>query len=265
MPTIRAVPKGNDRTEGGEVHKPGTVCDALRDVQGEIAMETRHEPCKLCGSDIEYTWRSEYPVLKPTVCDPCYEKIQRDRKAKRSGATLPFDEWDFKRGNNVLLKHILNTSLGSTKPEEGRWPNSLFIHGRTGLCKTRAVCEAARRFTEVGGEVSYLSAHKGMSRYSELLGQSMAEAGRYQNRIASFRGLLLLDDLGVGSITERSLEFLFAIADGRLADNLPTWITSNYDYTRLQKWIGRSDAEYAERIVRRIADLAVVVNAEEVK
>jgi len=265
MPKVKAIPAIAEGSGGGEVYQPRTVCDTLRNPEAEHTVETRHVECRVCGKDVEYRWHSSYPILKPTVCDGCYDKATKHREAQKSLQSLPFGEWDFKKGNNALLKHLLTTSLGSTKPEEGKWPLSMFIHGRTGLCKTRAVCEAAKRWGDVGGVIKYLSAHKGMSKYSELLGVSMADAGRYQNSISGFHGLLIIDDLGVGAITERSLEWLFAIVDGRLTDNLPTWITSNYDYSRLQKWIGRSDSEYGDRVVRRIADLCIVVNSEEVK
>lgn len=203
--------------------------------------------------------------MRPTVCDKCYDKHIAKEKSIGADAGLPFNVWDFKKGNNALLKAILRAAFGSTTPTEKQIPFSLFVHGRTGLCKTRAICEAASRFVAVGGWVRFMSAHKAMAGYSELLGTSMSQAGQYRERVSSYSGLLILDDLGVGAITERSMEFLFSLVDRRVSSTLPTWITSNYDYERLVGWIAKHDTEYAERIVRRISDLCIVIDSERVK
>jgi len=262
MRTVGDILTGITGQERGEVCKPGEVCNPLRNDEDDHAVEARVEPCKVCGTGIQYQWRGCYPFLKPTVCDKCYEALERDRKHDEQIALLPYQKWDFKIGNNTVLKSILISAFGETRPS-GEFCHSLYINGRTGLCKTRAVCEAAARYIRAGGSVCYKSCHKAMARYSELLGQSMTSAKAYTNESCAFKGLLILDDLGVGTITERSLEWMFAVIDERLSGRKPTWITSNYNYDRLIKWITRADPEYAERIVRRISDLCKTVEAVE--
>lgn len=199
------------------------------------------------------------------MCEKCYDEMVNEEhniRLARDSLNVPFRMWDFKSGNNAVLRRVLTAAFGSTKPKEGTRVRSIYVHGHTGLCKTRAICEAARRASEVGIPSKFVQAAGILSKYSATFEKSSAEAFRYAAKIASYPFVLIVDDLGVGKVTERGLEFLFLLFDRRLSEWRETWVTGNYNPKSLMSWIDKTDEEYSERIVRRLTDLCEVIDAE---
>jgi DNA replication protein DnaC len=63
--------------------------------------------------------------------------------------------------------------------------------------------------------------------------------------------ILILDDIGAERRTERALECLYMLIDGRLRRGVPLIVTSNYTIERLEGWFGK---EYGTRLVGRLKE-----------
>jgi len=68
--------------------------------------------------------------------------------------------------------------------------------------------------------------------------------------------VLVLDDLGAEKRTDRALECLYILIDGRLRARAPTVVTTNFEPDALEQWLGD---EYGPRIVGRLREMGEFV------
>lgn len=226
--------------------------------------------CIDCKKEFEYNGSSVMPsFFHPTICDACSKLRIEEEKRKLEQvrlenlqeeiALLPFQDWDCSIGNNSL-----RNTIGRTVFEDGKLNNkSLWIKGDVGCGKTRSVSFVASTVIERGGHVRYEHCRKMLSRYSNEFTNGNAE--NYIEGLGSDRRILILDDYGVGKITERGAELLYTIADDRLIKKLPTWITSNLYPNEIADWFPESKnlQEYAKRIIRRITETFTIIEDKE--
>lgn len=136
---------------------------------------------------------------------------------------------------------------------------SLFVSGETGAGKTRAACEYARGIVATGSRVLYVRAMRAADTYRTQLMADGAAAVAYRDALCDFPGVLIVDDIGAGTDTERSAELWYAVIDARMfirrVSAVPgihsgTIFTTNHS---LDAMAGRL-AEYGPRIARRLAE-----------
>jgi DNA replication protein DnaC len=127
--------------------------------------------------------------------------------------------------------------------------------------KTVSVCALARTARERGWTGRYTSCPDLLEGYSMSL-KGDSDDTDYAARFANEKGILIIDDLGVGRLTERGIELLYRIFNKRMENqHAVTWVTSNWTIDKVGEWIMKAGKEEltAQRIARRIAERAVVV------
>ena len=222
--------------------------------------------CLLCGRPITYEdvilWDKVMHGFKPKHCDPCIAKHNKEEDRKKGAAIweahrkfLPF-RWDKALGNKEAPTAITKEGITDTKTWEPNGRN-LWIGGVSGAGKTTGVCAVLEQMARAGRRWKYEHCPRMMLSYSDSFGKGGGMS--FVNNIAKFRGLLVLDDLGVGKLTDRGREALYCIFDERLARRLTTWVTANLKMTEdsLDAWI--ADEAYAHRIGRRCREMFVEV------
>lgn len=227
-----------------------------------VLTDKRTAKCKMCGAEIQYVGIDGFPGFAPTVCNQCDKAIDQGEETARNAEhqrelqdkidQLPYRQWDQKIGNVDLLNRIGGVVFQDKKPTG----KSLYIHGSTGKCKTRAICEIARLCIIRGGDAVFKSAPRMMAEYAAEAAKGMLNGQSYVDQLVFNRGAVIIDDIGVGKRTERSDEFLYQLIDGRLIDKRPLWITSNMNPDALSAWLGQ---DYGPRIVRRLCDMCVQI------
>lgn len=194
--------------------------------------------------------------LQATICDECSQRMDVDdtEELRACMATIPPEfrqTWDHGRGNTVTLREIIK-GLGKSR--------SIYVHGTWGTCKTRAVCHlAARMIVEKRRRIRFWSCDELAQDISACFKASPTQ-GRTLIREQLTFDVVILDDLGVATVTERVGEAFYSIINGRYQRNLPVWATSNYDAEGLMRRFG---PDYGPKIVRRLTDMCVEVRADE--
>jgi len=224
--------------------------------------------CSVCGKEMEYTIIPEIPFAHPTLCPECNAKRKEEEKERevqksveRMNAEveqLPYPDWDCSIGNN-RLRNTIGTSVFKDKHLTGK---SLYIHGETGCGKTRSVCSVARTIIERDDHVKYIHCLRMLSGYSNEFVNGGAE--EYLTKLGRDKRIIIVDDLGVGRVTERGAELLYYLIDERLINKLPTWITSNLEPKYLGQWFPEGLQDYSDRITRRIYETYNIIDAKRV-
>lgn len=122
---------------------------------------------------------------------------------------------------------------------------SLLFRGHTGLGKTHLSLSIAYEVIEKGYGVCYISSQRLLDKLqNQQFRRDSTDTTDYQQMVQSC-DLLILDDLGAEFSTTFSVAALQNLINGRLSDNRPTIISTNFDSTLLKE-------RYGERIVSRL-------------
>lgn len=181
--------------------------------------------------------------LFPCDCHVRLEDEQRSRELQRISNLDAFLDRTFETFNRTIsgVDHALDAAQVFSRAPEG-W---LFLHGRCGGGKTHLAVAIALDFMARNPHQRVLFAV-----VPDLLDHLRAtfDPGHgvaYDDRFEAIRGaqLLILDDLGTENTTPWAKEKLYQIFNHRYNEQLPTVITSNQDFRKIE-----------ERVLSRILD-----------
>lgn len=234
----------------------------------------------------------------PQVCEKCQPEADRRREEKarlgeiEAAKKKALDELAQRIDESQLPKyelafdpdrHDANAALAAWMIRQ--LDTCMWVYGPTGRGKTRAIQHAARVAMR-DRSVRYWPAYDLAARLTET-------SKHPESQLADIFGadLLILDDLGVSNLTESRLTSLVAIVDRRYigwdqvrrrqGTERPTfgwssygkrrafggqiWITSQVSPEEMVRRLSTVCATDAAALVRRLADMCIVHEAEEVR
>ncbi len=222
--------------------------------------------CLMCDGAFSYEPIEGFPELKPTICEDCDQlrEYEFEQKALRAAhkrkedeiSMLPYPDWDDRRGN-IKLRNEIGKAVFADKDYTNR---SLWVWGESGVGKTTSISCVARILIERGGKVMWTDSFDLLRGYASSFNNQSSDF--YVDNLATTTKTLIIDDIGVGKVTERGAELFYHITNRRMIKNLPTWYTSNISPSNLGKWLGSSLDLYSVRIGRRIKDTCKIIKGE---
>ena len=174
--------------------------------------------------------------LRPTICDDCGEKIQKQRDAEVLSDRLSNFE-------QICPALYINTDPEHpTFPREMlakvlAWkygPRGLVIRGDSRKGKSRCVWQLIKRLVMEGRKVEGMTSSEFARRSSAAWATGHEAVSEWVNT-ASKAEILFIDDLGKFKLTERVEADLFDIIENRVANLRPIIITTNFTGDLLEK------------------------------
>ncbi|KIL43802.1 primosomal protein DnaI [Jeotgalibacillus soli] len=240
-------------------------CDSCPSLEGCINIMQGYEPELLLSGalmDIEYH-RCPRKVV--------YDEKQRTEKLIQSvyvpkdvlRATLADVDLD-KLSNRV---HVVDmaTDIVDRLVEEKNFYKGLFIHGDFGVGKSYILGAIANELKEKNMAVFILYFPEFLREMKQSLGDQSFHGKIEAAKKAS---ILMIDDIGAETLSSWARdEVLGTILQYRMAEELPTFFTSNFDYDGLEHHLtysqrGEEEPIKAARIMERIRYLTLPVKME---
>ena len=263
-----------------------------------ICQDTCHRCGKLYEHDIPDNFTGgqiEETLRKYGICQECEPIAKREREEREQEQMVQdermrrLDDTKRRLDESGLLKYELRFDPGRPDANRALWSwmnthleHSVWIYGQTGCGKTRVIQDAARASVK-DRSVRYWPTYDLAARLTETAKRPEAQLFDIYDA-----DLLVLDDLGVANMTAARLTALTAIVDRRYIGwdqvrhrqhaetatfNLYSlvrrrglggqiWITSQVPPDELITELATINATDASALVRRLADMCVIHEAE---
>ena len=150
---------------------------------------------------------------------------------------MTFENFREERGKVAALRVVSEWRPG----ERG-----LLLYGPPGTGKTHLACAVANRLLESGTFCRFL-------RTVQMPKHDADEVERLSD--PDEVPVLVLDDVGTEKGTERALECLYSVIDGRLWAGAPLILTTNYRPEDLRKRLDEGGRGYGTRILSRLREM----------
>lgn len=204
--------------------------------------------CYDCGGQFNTVRWSAFPDAGQVRCDECLaifvtrRDAWRDRERinemlNKSGILPKFTAYDHSRDVRGYLDWIM-----------ARLGKNIILIGNNDTGKTHCLMHAAWKVAQTGKSVMTGRTTEIFRGIAGLLGKDVHGANQIIERTKRL-DLLVMDDLGKETLTDRSLELLFEIMDARIGHRRPTWISTNHNGAELQVRLGDN---YGSAVIARI-------------
>jgi len=213
--------------------------------------------CEFCGKELEmrqvHGLRFKVPV--PCDCDGARKFREDEDRHERE------QNW-----NEVFSRSVQNANIPKTMNLYGQWGDGTpcYLFGEQGRGKSEMACGALRKFLAEGivevdhnrffetRSAKFVTAPEFMMQLRKTFDVRGESESDLMDSYAGV-GMLCLDDLGKGKLTDWVLERIYLILDMRYQDGKPTFITTQYDLDALTRlFAAASDMETATAIRSRI-------------
>jgi len=159
-----------------------------------------------------------------------------------TGRDMTFEAFEALNGKQV--------AYGIAKIWDFRSMKGILFYGPTGVGKSHLACAIANQLLDDGVFARYL-------RTVNIPKENTDEVEKLSD--PDEVPVLILDDLGAEKGTDRALECLYSIIDGRGWSNAPTIFTTNFKPDELQRRLSENKPGYGERMLSRLTKLCKFV------
>ncbi len=167
--------------------------------------------------------------------------------------TVQFTGIQVEKENNAYWK-VLAECMAACNGGSG-----VYLYGTMGSGKTYLAACACNQFARNGKKVAFIHYPTFAQRIA-----GKVETGEYRSEVQKlmYASFVVMDDIGAESVTEWNRDtILLPILNARYEKGLPTWFTSNEDFTTLQEHFtftkkGKIEEVKALRIMERMRSMA---------
>lgn len=220
-------------------------------------------PCKVCSLPVSVQVhrdahnRDIKALLKIAVHNECHERLLNQEKSRailnrqtaQAASFAVMCPKEFQKP--ITFNKVSATLYDKVMAWDWKEGRGLYLHGRSGMCKTRFAWALVKREMMTFSKAVVAVTHTEFRYNVTLLSNAGAEPlASYMKRL-QLCDILFIDDLGKGRITPAAEEALESLIDCRTRNNKPMLVTSNNSLESIAKLFG---PECAEPIVRRLTD-----------
>jgi DNA replication protein DnaC len=217
--------------------------------------------CEHCGRELPTTKYLNLEVPVPCDCEGA--------RAEREAADRAERRENFRA---VLRKAVASAKMPPRYRLYPEWGDgsSVYLYGEQGRGKTEMACGALRKWLKDGivedGHNRFFETRSGRfvtaPEFLASVRDTYGRRSRGETEVVESMGgvgLLVLDDLGKGQLTQWAVTLIYTIIDMRYRNGKGMVITSQYDPARLTQLLSKgSDEETAAAIVSRIEGMCKV-------
>ena len=222
--------------------------------------------CTKCGKEFAYepVYVEDREVFAKTLCDDCIDAEEEDRAVmaqiaervalhERWQRICPeeYRETDLERLNPTYRRAIERWSQASRK--------GIGIVGAPGLCKTRTAFLLLKKSHYEHRQACFAISAKGLAKCAIDQfdrEQDVRQSARRKLALSRSADVLLLDDLGKGTMSERPEEELYDILEHRTSHRKLTIWTANSKGDAL---LNHFSPDRADAIFRRLTEFSEIV------
>lgn len=157
------------------------------------------------------------------------------------GRKMTFNAFASEKGKVGAYKYANSWELGS---------RGILFYGPTGVGKTHLGCAIANKMIYTGTFAKFMRTVELPKHDSDAI-QELTDPDVVP--------VLILDDIGSEKGTDRALECLYNIIDGRIWNMVPTILTSNFKPDALKVRLNESSSGYGDRLLSRIKFICELV------
>lgn len=225
--------------------------------------------CPYCGAEIVYTNVRGIGVRAPIPCQCFGATAERAR----------LDEEDELRSRMAVFKTAVERAdIPPTLKLYDSWGDDgvygYYLYGEQGRGKSEMASGIVRRYLSDGirrlGKNAYHEFRSAkfinVPDWLAIMRSTYGKRGSSDEEVMqrySGVGLLVLDDIGKGKMTEWAIDMIYRVIDNRYRNGRPTTYTTQYDLQRLAgMFASGTDAETASAIASRIGGTCVQVRVD---